>query len=551
MKNEGMIRNFVLGMVVLFTAIALFWFTFYFLTSTVVRNNVVSSAQMTSESIISRVEEELLDVENTAYALSDDTDIAKMLAAEDDMQFFDMGAAAKEESDRVLSVSRHVDTVILINSKGLAYRLKGRMSNTVIKRIGVMIERGDTGTLSVSTNDSAYVGICREVTYKGDMVGYVVLFLDITSIEAIINDYYNVDYLGIALLSNGKILCSNKDITELELNAIRTGSLFCNEKVIGLTDLNIMVYCQSDITRTLSGYFAIAMPATIFVLVASMYIFIQYWKTHFFNPIDSVISDTVSSDAPIELTGEDYFDRLVVHVNDMIQRIEDREHELSDSNLRLKEAELEKERTLISLLKKQISAHFTVNTLNAVRALIYKGENEKAAAICDELSCLLRYVNAGDEYISLMEEMYVIEQYVSIMQVRYPGRVELVSDIYDEYENIMVPRMLLQPVIENAILHGLSDRSGVITVSAEHDDRILTITLSDNGKGMSARQLERIRQNIAERKNEMGDDINHIALENIANRIRLVCGAEYGITIDSEPGSGTTVVYRLPVVSQV
>jgi len=90
------------------------------------------------------------------------------------------------------------------------------------------------------------------------------------------------------------------------------------------------------------------------------------------------------------------------------------------------------------------------------------GEKEPAAHICDELSTLLRYANAGDEYISLLEEFYVLRQYVGIMQARFPGKIEE-EDYFDE---VYVPRMLLQPLVENAIQHGLNG-AGKVRVSAE------------------------------------------------------------------------------------
>ena len=82
------------------------------------------------------------------------------------------------------------------------------------------------------------------------------------------------------------------------------------------------------------------------------------------------------------------------------------------------------------------------------------GENEKAGLLCDGLSFLLRYANAGDSYISGMEEFFVLEKYVEIMEIRYPDRFTAEIEMEDALEGVELPRMLLQPIVENSILHG-------------------------------------------------------------------------------------------------
>ncbi|MBE7008703.1 MAG: hypothetical protein E7422_06165, partial [Ruminococcaceae bacterium] len=314
---------------------------------------------------------------------------------------------------------------------------------------------------------------------------------------------------------------------------------------VGLSGFRLLVYCENSVSQRLSRYFAVAMPVTVVILALVMAFFIRYLRRHMVTPINTVIALTrESGDKPLPHTGEEYFDGLVDHVNDMLSRIEDRERALYESERKVRESELEKERTLVSLLKKQISAHFTVNTLNVVRALINKGEREAAARICGELSTLLRYANAPEEYISLSDEFYVLRQYVGIMQARYPGKIRFETDEEDVPEDVFIPRMLIQPVVENAIVHGLDGKEGTVSLSAELQDAAVVVTVADDGKGMTADELSRVRESLRLTDGAQEPGIEHVALINIQKRIRVVCGDSYGVELDSAPDEGTRVRLR-------
>ena len=236
-------------------------------------------------------------------------------------------------------------------------------------------------------------------------------------------------------------------------------------------------------------------------------------------------------DRPLPLTGEGYFDNLVKHINDMI------------------ESERNKEKIETNLLKKQINAHFTVNTLNALRALINKDDKKGASDMCEELSALLRYANTGDTYISLFDEFYHLSQYTSIMKVRNPGRLETDFEYDDSYEEIFIPRMIIQPVVENSIVHGIGNGKGTIRVYAEISDDV-KIIVEDDGKGMSEEELENLRTKIKNADRVLDEELKHVALSNIQKRIDILYGGEYGLYFESKEGSGTVVTVRLPLINE-
>ncbi len=356
-----------------------------------------------------------------------------------------------------------------------------------------------------------------------------------------------VDYLGVALMDQDRVISSNRGIRMEDIPAIKEAAVFYREREIGITGLRLFVFCESGLFSTLSGYFRIALPVTFLLFFLIMEFFFHYLNRHMIRPISGVIAESAGEiTKPLSHTGDDYFDSLVDHVNAMLNRIESREKALYEAKQRENAAELEKERIQTWLLKKQISAHFTVNTLNSIRALIRRGDREDASRISDDLAALLRYANAGEENISLLEEFHILRQYMEIMEMRFPDRISLQIEEEDTDAELFIPRMLLQPIVENSIFHGLEGGSGIIRIFTELREGKLFILITDNGKGMGEKELESLRLSLEEPFSKEKEDTRHIALLNIQKRIRLAYGGEYGIAIRAREGEGTTVRLSFP-----
>ena len=548
MKKTGLLKNFMGTMLLLGACLVLLWVVFYYITVEVTKRNMIQQAEASSEAILASIEDELLAIESTAYDLAHYDRVAAMTLSTDTPQFYDYGAIAQERGGSIVNNARAADNAVVFRADGLFYRLKGEIPNTALRRAFRMIESAPRATITVASNGTTYIGRSEAIVHGGETTGYVALLMEEARVEKLLRAYDDIDYLGVALLSGERLISANRALRFEDIARVRDSAAFSREKDVGLSGFRLFVYCENNVSERLSRYFAVAMPVTVAILALVMAFFIRYLRRHMVAPINSVIALTKEAgDKPLPHTGEEYIDGLVDHVNDMLARIEDRERALYESEMRVKESELEKERTLVGLLKKQISAHFTVNTLNVVRALINKGEREAAARICGELSTLLRYANAGEEYISLLDEFYVLRQYVGIMQARYPGRIEFELDEDDAPDDVFIPRMLIQPVVENAIVHGLDGEKGTVSLGVERTERFVTVTVADDGKGMTEEELRRLRESLrlADTPEERG--IEHVALVNVQKRLKMVCGADCGVTVDSAPGEGTRVRLRFAI----
>jgi sensor histidine kinase YesM len=194
-------------------------------------------------------------------------------------------------------------------------------------------------------------------------------------------------------------------------------------------------------------------------------------------------------------------------------------------------------------LENRLAPHFLYNTLNTIRWMAIIQQQDNIKEMVDALTRLLSYsIRDVEKPVPLREELEVLRDYMSIQAVRYEHHT-LRIEVPDGLLGQPILKLLIQPLIENAILHGLSkvERPGEIVLHVIGEGR-LDIRLSDNGQGLTGEQLARLRQSIA---GEVAG--TSFGLRSIRERIQLYYGDSYGLTIDSEYGTGTTVSLHLPL----
>ncbi len=265
--------------------------------------------------------------------------------------------------------------------------------------------------------------------------------------------------------------------------------------------------------------------------------------------ITSILFLFLNADAHFPIMGIILLGGIICLILLIVAIIIIQDNELMESQLRLQQIRIEHQNAVIFSLKKQINAHFTVNSLNSVRALIKKKENDRAAEICDGLSGLLQYANAGDETIAVLDEFSMLERYLAIMHARYPNKFTANLEFDDELADVKIPRMLLQPVVENAILHGFrGENIGEINILCEIKGKTVRLSVNDNGCGINEKVLETLREDLRHYSYaDIAQGLSHVALPNIQKRIQTDFGSDFGVTIESEQGKGTSVTLILPI----
>ncbi|WP_207976624.1 sensor histidine kinase [Metabacillus bambusae] len=210
-----------------------------------------------------------------------------------------------------------------------------------------------------------------------------------------------------------------------------------------------------------------------------------------------------------------------------------------------KENEKLKRKFEIKLLQRQLSPHFLYNTLNSIRWIAMIKKQNQIKGLVDALSRLLSYsLRNTDELVSLEEELSIIKEYVKIQKVRYQD-FNFVIDIGTKIDDLKILKFLLQPLIENALIHGLSNIEGFgeIILSITMENKILYISVIDNGVGIASDRLSYIQDILN------GESLDkHIGLKSIHERIKASYGINYGLNITSEVDKGTTMEVKLPII---
>ena len=200
-------------------------------------------------------------------------------------------------------------------------------------------------------------------------------------------------------------------------------------------------------------------------------------------------------------------------------------------------------RAELELLQAQINPHFLYNTLDSIAILAESQREEDVVNMVTSLSTFFRNsLSQGKDIISLRAELNQAKSYLEIQQIRYSDILTYSISVPEAIQDCPVPKLILQPLIENALYHGIKNRRGrgLIEITGEETDSGLVLRVHDNGAGMTPEQLAQLQS---------GEYVEHhsgLGLKNVHQRIRLYCGEPYGLSFASEVGHGTTVTVLLP-----
>ncbi|NOV04759.1 sensor histidine kinase [Paenibacillus planticolens] len=243
---------------------------------------------------------------------------------------------------------------------------------------------------------------------------------------------------------------------------------------------------------------------------------------------------------------------LAYDINRMIDNMEEMTSHVISTQARLYEAELSKKQAEFSALQSQINPHFLYNTLNCISSIGLEYGSKEIAQMTSSMSKIFRYSIEKSDLVLISEEIQCIKAYLNIISIRYENKFALEVKVDDKLLGMKTPKMILQPIVENSVYHGLEsmDAGGQLCVSGNMDENgDICFQVADTGKGIGQDELERMKAKLhmaySERvKNSL--EGKSIGLSNINNRIKLLFGEGYGVEIESQLGIGTTVIVKIP-----
>lgn len=280
------------------------------------------------------------------------------------------------------------------------------------------------------------------------------------------------------------------------------------------------------------------------ILVLLTILLVFYISGKIFDPMTEILKTLEEVPKPEEdaiLRNKDELSYIMNSISSTISRSRDVEEELVERVSLLKKAQA-------VALQSQINPHFINNTLETINwmAISKLGRKNDLSDMLNSLSRLMRIsLETSDTFVTLEKELEYVEKYIFIQQKRLQGRFDVIFHIPEELKSCKIIKMVLQPVVENAINYGILpfDRKGKLQIEAVRVEDKVCIHVMDSGFGMAQEEVDEINHSI--RKTVIKES-NHIGLSNVNQRIILAFGEEYGVIFRSKVGEGTVVTLEIP-----
>ncbi|MBN2618229.1 MAG: sensor histidine kinase [Spirochaetales bacterium] len=336
--------------------------------------------------------------------------------------------------------------------------------------------------------------------------------------------------------------CSSRYLQDNDKYYISEKSLLTNWNIVSVTDKSDIItdWQNVQVIYTLIGFilFLIVGPATkkISVGITKPIRMLQ-------NKMKTVENGDFNIIGPIKATEE--LKALAYDYDIMVGKI----RELIDTNNRDQEL---KRKSDLKALQAQINPHFLYNTLDSIIWMGEMGQNREVVQMTSALSKLFRIsISKGHEIITIRDEISHVQSYLTIQEMRYQKKFDYLIDIDPELQKYSILKITLQPLVENAIYHGIkeSDKTGFIKISGKLLDSVITLSVEDNGDGMSNDMLEKLINGVEyEPETELVPEKNNqgMGLRNVHQRIQLYFGSQFGLSITSILGTGTIISIRIP-----
>ncbi len=389
----------------------------------------------------------------------------------------------------------------------------------------------------------------------------VTLFMS-SRVGNLIREYDKEPFLGTTMLldKEGQVLLDIDGGSALlsqmqDMGWLGTGR--CSQRVGGKR--YVYLSTQDPVTEC---WFVTAVPAkalyrhfneaVLAILAVTLFLFFLFYRfsDHFMkniiDPIHRVVEgmrkvEEGSLEVRAEPAGQEELRTMVHSFNHMVRRLKTLIKENEEHQQKKHEAE-------ILALQSQINPHFLVNSLSSIRFIAqvshYDAIARMAEALMKILSCSFR---SSSGFYTLQEELDVLDGFLYLMKIRYSDGFEIDYQVEKECRDCLVPRLILQPVVENAIVHGFSeliDDIGHIWLTAKVEQKILLITVTDNGKGMTREEIGlALKEQVVQGRKSVG-------LANVNTRLLLNFGEDSALQVESEPQKGTSIRLRIPVIDK-
>lgn len=598
--------NIVIGVIILIT-IALISSITYVKTLNQTKENFKETGLLILQETMDKINSRLKLAENTALMISNDSRILNYTDASN--------SGSESEISRYLNncyefnkydthqeglayIENLIDDIMFISDKSIiiarrlnftSYNIRRELSNAWFKRAyehkGKLIwtdffynssseqtVKGNSDELNTRLNQFMLIRyIVNEKNSEG--LGYVALSINSENLSRLIDNIKFGKGGSLYIINNqGTILaCEDRrsifgsiNFTDRVMKQISAGknslnffegkigadNFFIFHSPLSINDWKLVVTIpvkelEDSVSSTLLSVSIIGVIS--FIIITAMSTLVLNNMSHPLKKILLSIKETRNGNLSqkVNVQGCMEVNELSIEFNFMLDKINRLLDTIVDEQKALRKSELK-------ALRAQINPHFLYNTLDSIKWLIFSGDSKKASELTAALSMFFRLgLSGGSEEIPIRDEIEHVRQYLFIQKLRCGDKMNYVLDVHPEIENFQSPKLILQPIVENAFIHGLNKKEGdglIKIVVGMLDEQTLLFEISDNGLGMTPEELECLNHRINNPLLQSTAGNHGYAIRNVNQRIKLSYGDKYGIYYKSKYEVGTKVSVTIPVI---
>lgn len=407
----------------------------------------------------------------------------------------------------------------------------------------------------------------------GKLLGTIFLSLDLNKSPITLpsNDSLGTYFILVSSDSSFSFNCPQALCTEIlsqwDKNILQSG--YSEQDIPGYriyasqvdgTDLYILSVLDREIlTKDVNQTMTIFMIVVVLVLLV-LALLMLVLRQSVVTPIQSLSAHILQlkDQPPIEqktamkITGCEEIQNLNSSFQELLDRQTQLSQELHDTTVTLYESELGRKQAELDFLRSQINPHFLYNALESINSLASEHGIDEISDAVAALGKLFRYNVKGAGMVPLRQELDTIRAYLTVQQLRFAEKLNVITSVRENTLDLPIMKLLVQPLVENAVHHGIEPKSGCGTLyigARQEADRLL-ISVYDDGVGIPAHELKALQSQLKDPPSSTNGVNEHVGLMNVACRIRLQYGGNYGLWIESELGNGTRQILTLPAAAK-
>lgn len=578
MLKQRPIKQQLLVMFMLLVVVVIFvmFLTYTQATRMIVQNNEQYSAELLDK-LSQSVQSRLSNMENVIRYVMHNNEVQRYFMAEDILEKFELFRRVEALLAAIGQVEQGIEAITLIGAGGNHVNLMAdsRKKQMVMDTIGEIARHTHPDTSSkpyvaglLKSGDGlsaiSYVAIGARIhtSLPSQTIGHIVVLLNADAIFPKLDhegaqglgEFYIVDRNGTISGSSRAELIGGM----LDPGLYEDGAHIVRETTVPRLDGKIIsVYSKQQFYR---GMDKIRLTyGLIFIgFISFSALFLWMLSRNIIEPVQTFLRyiqfvKTGNRRNPQRLRLEGYSEimRMADKFNAMLDEIDRLTDHVIASETRIYMLEMMKKEAELAFLKQQVNPHFLYNTLESMKGMAAENGAGELREMIAALGRMLRYNIKGRERVSLREELDIARAYIMLQQFRFGDRFAVEYDLPEPLLDVQVIKMILQPILENAIIHGLETKlgGGVLQLgvrAAGTGDIVLWI--KDNGIGIAPVRLREINDKLNHEADRSGTEREslHLGISNVHNRLRTTYGSPYGIKITSVPGEGTEVAFLLP-----